>query len=237
MSRPVVTRRLLFLGSLGLLLALGACGDADVVEKESSKASDTRRTEEVPAAKQGAILESGFGQSDVYVWTTALVESKSDHVGQTVTVSFNVKDKSGEVVATASQVEGFSWPGQKLVLGTQVDLEPGVKAASVDATLLIEDDNTFGTEPTVDLGTSEGTVGKDEFGATNAKFKIKNPTDKPLKDLRIGIVCKDKAGKVNGGTSEFPALVPPSGEILLSTLNLIVSGDTKGCTAYIGPGI
>ena len=56
---------------------------------------------------------------------------------------------------------------------------------------------------------------------------MKNTDTKPLKDLRIGVICKDRAGKVIGGGSDYPDLVPPSGE----------SGSASSCTAYIGPGI
>ena len=191
----------------------------------------------MPADKQGVILDTGFGQSDQYVWVTSLVENKSDHGGQTVTVSFNVKDAKGEIVKTETQIESFTYAGQKLALGTQVDVGQGVKAASVDATLLVEDEGTFEADDSAKaLGTAESKIGKDEYGATNAEFKIMNPTDRALKDLRIGIICKDTSGKINGGSSEFPDLVPPSGQILVSTNSLITSGPTKSCTAYIAPG-
>lgn len=186
----------------------------------------------MPADKQGAIIESGFGQGDdEYVFVTALVENKSDHAGQTVTVSFNVKDEAGEVIATIEQIEGFGWPGQKLAVGTQGDLDPGVRAASVEATLLIEDDGTF--TPSDELGMADAEVKTNEYGGTEARYAVKNPTAKPLKDPRIGVICKDKAGKVNGGGSDYPSLVPPSGQIKMAT-SVIVSGDTAGCTAYIG---
>lgn len=222
-----------------LALSLASCGggDKDVIDQSTSTKSDDKKSNDVPADKQGAIIESGFGQGDdEYVWVTALVENKSDHVGQTVTVSFNIKDKSGKVVATTDQVEGFSRPGQKLAMGTQADLDPGVRAASVEATLLVEDDNTFGTRATDDLGTADAEVKKDEYGSTEARYTVKNPTSTALKDLRIGVICRNKSGKVNGGGSEFPNLVPPSGEIKAAT-SVIVSGDTAGCTAYVGSGL
>ncbi|RZI96230.1 MAG: hypothetical protein EOO67_00855 [Microbacterium sp.] len=188
----------------------------------------------MPADEQGAIVESGFGQGeDEYVWVTALVENKSDRVGQTVTVSFNIKDDSGEVVSTTEQVESFSSPGQMLAVGTQADLDPGVRAASVEATLLVEDENTF--EGGDDLGTAKAEYKEGEYGESEARYTVKNPTDKPVKDPRIGVICKDKDGKVNGGGSDFPTLVPPNGEIKLATY-VIVSGAPEGCTAYVAPG-
>ena len=217
-----------------LVVALGSCADPDVVERDSTSKS-TSKDDGLPEDKQGAIIESGFGQGDdEYVWVTALVANKSDHGGQTVTVSFNVKDKSGEVAATTEQVEGFSWPGQQLAVGTQVDLEPRVRAESVEANLLVEDENSFGESAA--LPVVKGTVVKNEFGGNSAKFKIENSTSKPLKDPRIGIICKAKNGKINGGTSEFPEFVPPNGEIVLSA-DVITSGKTAECTAYVGPSI
>ncbi len=44
----------------------------------------------------------------------------------------------------------------------------------------------------------------------HAKFTIKNPTDEPLQSPRIGVICKGADGKVNGGGSDYPDLVPPS---------------------------
>lgn len=225
--------------SLAALLLLASCSGAedDVVEQSSSTGSGENEATDIPAEEQGQLLESGFGQGDSeYVWVTALVENKSNHVGQTVTVSFNIKNESGEVVATTDQVESFSWPGQKLAVGTQADLDPGVRAASVEATLLVEDENTFGTEATDDLGTATADIVKSEYGDVEARYTVKNPTSKPLKDPRIGVICKDKAGKVNGGGSDYPTLVPPSGEIKVET-SLIVSAKPGTCTAYIGPGI
>lgn len=238
MIRPLA----LSVAPLLLLFTLAACGgDPDVVDNETStKSGDSTKTtddepadntDDVSADKQGSIIESGFGQGDdEYVWVTALVENKSDHTGQTVTVSFNLKDASGKLLKTESQVEGFGWPGQKLAVGTQVSVDTGARVASVDATLLVEDNNTFSPSPP--LGTAEGELVKSEYGGIEARFIVKNPTAEPLKDPRIGIICKDKAGKVNGGGSEYPELVPASGEIQVDS-SVTLSGVAATCTAYI----
>ncbi|MFC5677792.1 hypothetical protein [Aeromicrobium endophyticum] len=232
MIRPLLR----FAAPLVLLAALAACGgEADVVDQDSSSKADTAKADGKPAKEQGSIVESGFGQGDdQYVWVTALVENKSKKVGQTVTVSFNVKDEAGELLATTDQVESFSSTGQLLALGTQVDVGDGAKAASVEATLLVEDEGAFEGGPS--LGTADAEVSDSEFGGQEARFVVKNPTDKPLKDPRIGVICKDSAGKINGGTSEFPELVPPSGEIKVKTNFMTLSGEAKTCTAYIAPG-
>ena len=220
---------------LALLFGLIACGaDPDVVDQDSSGKSDEKS--EQPAEEQGAIIDSGFGQVDEYVYPAALVKNTSDHVGQTVTVSFNVKDESGEVIKTGTQVEGFSWVGQELALVTQIDLQPGQKADSVEATLLVEDDGIGASEPQPKLPAVDAKFAQDEYGGQVARYKVQNSTDKPLKDLRIGVICKNKKGNVNGGGFEYPDFVPPSGEIALDT-SVSTSGNTASCKAYVGPGI
>lgn len=218
-----------------LMFAVTACGaDPDVVDQDSSKKSGGKSDQ--LAKDQGAIIESGFGQVDEYVYPAALVKNKSDHVGQTVTVSFNIKDDKGEVIKTETQVEAFSWVGQELALVTQVDLQPGQKADSVEATLLVEDDGIGPNEPQPKLPAVDAKFAKDEYGGQVARYKVQNSSNKPLKDLRIGVICKNKKGNVNGGGVEFPELVPPSGEIALDT-DVTTSGNTESCKAYVGPGI
>lgn len=108
---------------------------------------------------------------------TALVKNLSDHGGETVTVSFNVMDKSGAVIATAEQVEFFNIASQELAVGTQVDVGRRVTVGSIEPTLLIEDDGTF-EETDVDLGRSSAdSIKRDQYdkNAWHAKFTIKNP--------------------------------------------------------------
>lgn len=231
------TRSVLAVVSLLFAAVLTACGsDSDLVDKDSSSAASDDKTTDAPKKEQGAIIESGFGQEDgdEYVQVVALVENKSDHGGQTVTVNYNLKDASGKIVASASQVESFTGPGQQVAVQTQVSVDKGVKVASMDATLLVEDEDTFSTSD-VTFEPAVAQVKKDEYGGVTARYAVKNPTADPLKDLRIGVICKDKAGKVIGGGIEFPELVPPSGEILADT-DVNTSGVPASCTAYISPG-
>lgn len=224
------------------IFAFTGCGgsDPDTVEtgepetgsSDSSEPSDDKR---------GGIMESGFGQpkgmNSQYVWVTALVKNLSDHGGQTVTVSFNLMDESGGVIATTEQVESFNIEDQELAVGTQVDVGSRVQVASVEPTLLVEDDGTF-EETDVDLGHSVAdSIKVDQYSndTWHAKFTIENPTDEPLQDPRIGIICHGADGKVNGGGSEYPELVPPSGQIVLDPY-LTVSGKPKDCTAYVASG-
>jgi len=152
MKRPIAS-----LGSACLLLALCGCGSSssDTVETtDPQSGSSTSPTQD--SGKQGEIVESGFGQNGQYVWVTALVKNLSDHGGQTVTVSFNLMDKSGNVIDTESQVESFNIAGQQLAVGTQADVGKGKQVASIQPTLLVEDEDTF-PETDTDLGTYPAT--------------------------------------------------------------------------------
>ncbi|MGW0420517.1 hypothetical protein [Streptomyces sp. NPDC003015] len=218
-------------------LALTGCAsgeDPDVVEQATGGPSKTTSS---PSAKpSGQLVASGFGQQDEYVWVTSLVRNTSPHVGQTVTVQFNVLDANNKIIGSESQVENFSQPDQLLVLGTQVDVKPNEKAAKVKATLLVEDEGTFSTKPFPKIPTSAVHVSKGEYGDTTGTFEVSNPTTTPLKDARVGVICYDAKRNVIGGSSEYPDLVPPSGKIRVeSTLNTL--GIPAACDAYAGPGI
>lgn len=218
--------------------ALTACA-----EESGDGKSSTSRTASPPATAKsgggktaGQLLKSGFGQTDEYVWVTSLVKNTASTVGQTVTVQFNVYDKVGTLIGSTSQVESFRSVDQLLAVGTQMDLKPQEKAASVKATLLVEDNGTFSDKPFPAIRTSAVKIGKDEFGGVSASFDITNPTGEPLKNPRIGIICYDATKHIIGGSSEYPDLVPASGEYHVnSTVN--VSGTPVSCTAYASPDI
>jgi hypothetical protein len=217
-------------------LALAGCSssaDPDVVEQATGGAGKTASS---PSAKPtGQLVASGFGQQDEYVWVTSLVRNTSPHVGQTVTVQFNVLDAHNKIIASESQVESFSQPGQLLVVGTQADVKSNEKAAKVKATLLVEDAGVFSGKPFPKIPTGPVHISKGEYGDTTGTFEISNPTTAPLKDARIGVICYDAKHNVIGGSSEFPDLVPPSGKIRVeSTLNTL--GTPAKCDAYAGPG-
>jgi hypothetical protein len=223
---------------LGTLAAavLTACGgtDPDVVDSQTSKAAPSEAASSEAAKPQGTILESGFGQSDEYAWVTALVQNESDRAGQTVTVNFNVKDASGQLIASGSQVAAFNWVGQKLPVGTQVDLGKRAKAATVEATVLVKDDGTFDDEVVDnDWGTFPGKIYQ-QYGTWGAKFQVKNPTSEPLDGSAVEIICHDASGKVVGGASAYPELIPPSGETLVDASS-IYAVKPHDCVGYLHP--
>ena len=235
MSRSRATNFVLTVSSLLLASSLSACGGGDTVDQKSSTASADETDAPKKKEAKSVILETGFGQRDEYVTMPALVENKTDHGGQTVTVSFNLNDEKGELLKTESQVESFSYAGQKLAVVGFSDLKPGQKVGSVDATLLVEEDG-IGTEVDFKIDPADAEFAKGEYGDTTATYTVENPTTKPLKDLRIGVICKGKDGKINGGGTDYPELVAPSGQIKLDT-DVMVSGTPESCTAYIGPGL
>lgn len=217
-------------------LALAGCAsshDPDVVEQATGGPAKTASSSSTKPS--GELVASGFGQQDEYVWVTSLVRNTSPHVGQTVTVQFNILDAHNKIIGSESQVESFSRPDQLLVVGTQVDVK-NEKAAKVKATLLVEDEGTFSTKPFPKIPTSAVHISKGEYGDTSGTFEVSNPTTAPLKDARVDVICYDTKHNVVGGSSEYPDLVPPSGKIRVeSTLNTL--GAPAKCDAYAGPGL
>uniref|UniRef100_A0AAU3HS20 Lipoprotein n=1 Tax=Streptomyces sp. NBC_01393 TaxID=2903851 RepID=A0AAU3HS20_9ACTN len=218
-------------------LALAGCAsssDPDVVEQATD--GPAKATSSSSTKPSGQLVASGFGQQDEYVWVTSLVRNTSPHVGQTVTVQFNILDAHNKIIGSDSQVESFSQPDQLLVVGTQIDVKSNEKAAKVKATLLIEDEGTFSTKPFPRIPTSPVHISKGEYGNTTGTFEVSNPTTAPLKDARVGVICYDAKHNVVGGSSEYPDLVPPSGKIRVeSTLNTLRA--PAKCDAYAGPGL
>jgi len=213
-----------------VLVLLTACAGGDSTATKSNNGDDAEADGE-----PGKIVESGFGQSGQYVTGIAVVKATSkESVGESVTVSANFKDKAGEVVITEEQVEGFWWEGQEIVLPVFVDLgdQETAEIESVDFELSVSDytptTKSRAALPKVDADK----VAKDEYGGVAAKFTFENPLDKKLTDPRIGVLCRDKAGKIVGGSSVYPSFIAAKGKIVETVGDLIVTGTPKTCTAY-----
>lgn len=215
------------------LLASGCAGEKDVVEQKTAGAGSASPTAAVPTKPAGSLVASGFGQKDGYVWVTSLVHNDSDRVGQTVTVQFNALDAAGALVKSTSQVESFSRVGQDLAVGTQMDVPGGVQIAAVEATLLIEDNRAFSSEPAPEMKTTPVTVVPNQYGSSTANFELSNPTDQMVKNLRLGIICYDAANTIVGGGMNFPDLVPPSGKIAVEA-HILTTGTPASCKAFDG---
>ncbi|MBB2988260.1 hypothetical protein [Terracoccus luteus] len=165
---------------------------------------------------------------------TAVVHNNSTYVGQTVTVNFNVLDSAGALLKTESQVEAFYRPGADHALGTQVILEPGQKAANVEASLDVEANGAFSDKPFPVAPTSPLKIFKDEFGQNIASFELTNPLVAAMKSPRIQVVCTNKDAGIVGGGMSFPELVPASGKVRVDA-NILISRKAAACTAYVGP--
>lgn len=184
-----------------------------------------------PASGTGQLVASGFGQRDEYAWVTSLIKNASDTQGQTVTVSFNVLDSAGKLLATASQVESFSTPGQELAVGTQVTISGKAKVAKVEATLDVNEDGIGPDEPQPSIPPVATKVVKNEYGTFDAAYEVVNPGATPLKEVRIGVICFNAGNTIIGGGQDYPSLIPPSGKIRVDT-DVITNGKPAACTAY-----
>lgn len=205
-------------------------GSADEAEKE-----DGKKDEQTPA-KSAKLLATGFGQLDQYVWVSSLVQNLSeDNVGRFVTIQFNVLDNAGEILTSTDQVEIFSRKGQKMAIGTQVDLDRREKAARVEATMEVGNESGS-SDPAPEIPTGKVKVVRDEYGGTEARFQLENPTAKSLKSPRVGVICFSAKDAVIGGGVDFPELVPPSGKRLVA-VPIITRGRVDRCEAYAGPGL
>lgn len=221
--------RSVLIAGTAAILALTGCGSDDHASVASSTPSATLSS----APKElGTLKSSGFGQGDEYVWVTAIVHNNSDYVGQTVTVSFNVLDAAGGILGTESQVESFDKPGADHVIGTQVALEPGQKAAKVEASLDVEASGTFSSEPFPDMPVSDlKIVGNGNY--PKVTFVVSNPLTIPVKDARIQVACTDAAGDIIGGGSAYPELIPAGGRVKVDP-QVIASGEPKDCIVFVG---
>ena len=72
---------------------------------------------------------------------------------------------------------------------------------------------------------------KNEYGASTAVFEFTNSSDEDLSSPRIGIVCYDAAGKIVGGSSEYPDLVA-AGKTVRIDSDVTVSGIPASCKAF-----
>jgi hypothetical protein len=214
---------------------------ADLGEDVSDKLTGAAGTEggsgaPSPEDEPWTLVDSGFGAQHGYAWTIARVQNDDDHAGQTVTVNFNLLDESGELLASGSQVSHFSWPGQVLPVATQVEVPKGKRPATVEATVLVEDEGTFDDQTSEDWGTFRGTIYQPEYSDSyGARFEVANPTDEPLDGASFQVVCKSEAGEIIGGSGEYPELIPASGRVLVDASSLYTATKPAGCTGYLAP--
>lgn len=214
---------------------LTACSAAQTLTEDTVTEDTTDNTSEKKDSKAGEakLLKAGFGRDGDYGFVSSLVKNTSaDLVGTFVTVQFNLLDAGGELVASESQVEQFTSADQTLAIGTQLERSGKAKVSKVEATLeLGTADNFAEDQPNFPVGKVK--VGEDEYEGTQATFEVRNPTD-ASSSARVGIVCFNKAGKIIGGNSEFPDVIPAKGRVLVES-SVLTSGKPDKCEAYAAP--
>lgn len=225
------------LAGAALVVSLSACGTDDTLEPAPSASPETAvATTEAAStsapADLGTLQEAGFGQTDEYVWVTALIHNNSAYVGQTVTVNFNVLDADGNILASESQVESFSMPEADHIIGTQVSLAPGETAAEVEAALDVEASGAFSDKPFPEMPTGPLEF-TEEYGFYTASFELSNTLETSLKNPRVSLLCRDDVGSIVGGGSTYPELVPAQGKVKVD-VNLLASDEPKDCTVFVG---
>jgi len=222
-------RALQLVTGLALTVALVGCSSDD--GKKADEGPEAKTQAAKPATPE--IVRSGFGQSGQYVQAIVVLKNSDEaSVGEFAEVSVNFKDASGELVATETQTETFSWVGQELVLPVWLDLadQPKVDIASIEPTVTISDYGSS-ADAAQPLDAVEASDIREKYGTPTAKFVLKNTTSEPMKDLRVGVVCENAAGEIVGGSSEYPELVPPNGEIV-ADVSVTVSSMPSRCTAF-----
>lgn len=205
------------------LVFLSACGSDS--ESDSSEESGSSS----PPEQVAEIVEYGFGQRDQYVYAPVIIKGTADKAGQFVTVSANALDESGEIIATETQVEQITSPGQELVAAVFFDLGPGAATvADLEVTLTSDDVGDSTDEP--DLGTAEATSITEEYGTTTAAAEFENTTDDTI-DLNATAVCRDAAGAIIGGAFTSHGDVA-AGSTALVEVDVTVSSPPATCTIY-----
>ena len=177
------------------------------------------------------LVASGFGQKDRYIWAAALVRNTGESVGQTVRVHFTVLDSAGRKLAVGSESGWFAVPQQQLAIGHSFQLRRGTKAASVEATVSVQDTGAFGGQPRPAIPVDRVVVKPDGTGNYLAYLKVTNPTSDPLQDPTIGVICYDTKNRVSGGGIAEPPLLPASSSIVANA-SVIANGADPRCDAY-----
>lgn len=198
-----------------LLTACGSIGSgsdssgSDSGDKISSAENGSDTNNDGPAAE---IVDYAFVQDGEYIKGIALVRANDqDAVGKFATLSYNVLDADGQILATEEQIETFSWAGQEIGFPffASLDATPKAKAASIDPVLSVGDDS-YSEEyddalPVLDAES----IAADKYGnGYTVSFGFTNEGDESLDGLRAAAVCFDKDGKVIGGDTTYPDALP-----------------------------
>lgn len=221
-----------------LVTLLAGCGGTAEDDDQEPAGSDGGAQNADPSNPDDApkveIVDSGFGQGEYTTQAMVIVSTDSETaIGEFVTVSVNFLDAKGQILATAEQVESFTWVGQELAMPvTPTDLDEKAKVASIEPSVSLSDYGTTeeSKPPLPVLDSTE--IRKGEYGGFTASFALTNETDAELKSPRVGVVCYDVADKIIGGTSTYPEFVP-AGRTIRIDADPTVSGQPKSCKAFV----
>lgn len=180
------------------------------------------------------IVDSGFGQGEYTTQAMVIVTTDSEAaIGEFVTVSVNFLDAKGQILATAEQIESFTWVGQEIAMPvTPTDLNEKTTVASIDPSVSLSDYG-MADESKAPLPVLDSTeIKKGEYGGLTTSFALTNDTDADLESPRVGVVCYDAAEKIIGGTSTYPDFVP-AGKTIRIDAEPTVSGKPASCKAFV----
>lgn len=201
--------------------ALGESGTVTLEQTSTEVPADAVTSAEAEGGIE--VLESGIAADGDYAYVSAMVKHEG-LTGEFATVLFNVYDDEDNLVVSQEQVEELGTEGTTFPMGTQVEIPSGSTPARVEATVSVSD---YGSS-----SEARAVVAPIESSADAPQFLIKNTTDEAWEDPRVQILCRDDAGEIAGGGSEYPTTIPAGGEFLLSDVHLITS-DAATCEAYV----
>lgn len=220
-------------------LVLTGCSAKQAVTENTGEGQQVGGDSATPGADKSGkepkakLVKAGFGKDGDYGYASAIVTNSSpDNVGMFVTVQFNLLDSEGDLVGSDSQVEQFTSANQTLALGSQFEMEGKKKVAKVEATLGLDNKMSMDDQPNLPVGKVK--VKKVQYEGTQAIFEVRNPGSVAQKGARIGVVCFNKSGKIIGGGSEYPDLIPAKGRVLVES-HILSAGMPAKCDAYAAP--
>lgn len=206
---------------------VSALGESGTVTLEQTS-TEVPAGAEAPAEADGEVevLESGIAVDGEYAWVSAMITHEG-LTGEFATVLFNVYDDNDDLVASTEQVEQLATAGTTFPIGTQVEVPSGSSAVRVEATVSVSDYGDVNSDEALPV------IAPIESSADNPQFLVQNSTGEDWADPRVQILCRDDAGQIAGGGSDFPTLIPAGGEFMLSDAYLITSDSASVCEAYV----
>lgn len=220
-------RRLLLMGAAAAVLGVGACGSEDTgdstqpaPEGQSNEGGSQEAVEEESAPSGVEVLDSGFGQQDVYVSPVAQIQASPEDAGRFATVTFNLLDESGELLATTEQVEQVTGDGLEFIAGFE---EVDGQVASVETTVSLDEGDAL------DVVTDLEVESVDSTGSA----VVINPTGEIITDVRVTVACFDGDGQIIGGGAAFPSQVPANGQIKADPPTVELPAESSSCEGSV----